>query len=497
MNWIKQLLCVTLLTFWSNSSFASPYTFQYTNGCESAYNQYIGLHLAEGNALIRQEIMRNPYNLMATYIADYEDCLLLLFNGNKNDLAQRRDHMDERLALINKGNSASEWYRLCKAGIYLHWAMVHLRFGENLKAANLFRKSFGLAKANEDKFPQFPQNDIFLGLQEAIVGTIPEDYKWLASLFGMKGNVIKGTARLTSFINQTKPDAPLRDEAIIYHAYIKFYLLSQQQQVWTFINSAQFPTDNNLMHSFVKANIAINYRKAEAAIDVLRRIENTEDYKFFPIMDYELGSAFALKTDPTAISYFSKFQKRYQGRLFVKDSWQQMALNYYVQNNLPKANYCRVQIAKYGTSTTDADKQAERFGENNNWPALPVLQARLLIDGGYYEQALQKLQACAPNSLPNTTDKLEYYFRYGRVLDEMNNDAKAVQYYQTTINLGRGRKEHFAARAALQMGFIYERTNNKQEALKRYQECLSMRDHDYQNNLDQQAKAGINRLSAK
>lgn len=497
MNWIKQLLCLSLLLLLGRVSVAATYTFQYTAGCEAAYNQYMGLHLAEGNALIRQEIIKNPYNLMATYLADYEDCLLLLFNGNKNDFAQRKSHLDERLALINKGDESSPWFRLCKAGIYLHWAIAHLRFGENLKAANHFRKSFALARANEEQFPHFGQNDIFLGLQEAIVGTIPEDYKWLASLFGMKGNVKKGTARLVSFINNSKADEPLRSEAVIYHTYIKFYLLSQQQQVWAFVNSAQFPTQGNLFHTFVKANIGINYRKAEAALEVLRSMENTSDYKAFPIMDYEMGSALALKTDPNAIVYFTKFLKRYQGGLFIKDSWQQMALNYFVQGNVPKANYCRTQIVHYGTSNSDADKQAKRFGENTAWPALPVLQARLLIDGGYYEQALQKLQNCSPNSLTNITDKLEYYFRYGRVLDEMNNDAKALQYYQTTINTGRGRREHFAARAALQMGFIYERAGNNQEAIKRYEECLAMRNHDYQNNLDQQAKAGIDRLSQR
>lgn len=498
MNRIKQLFSLALLLIISYFSSAEPYVFQYTNGCRLAYNQYMGLHLAEGNATIRQEIIKNPYNLMATYLADYEDCLLLLFNGNKADFNQRKAHMDERLELLNNSDDSTPWYRLSKAGVYLHWAMAYLRFGENLKAANLFRKSFALARANEEQFPQFAQNDIFLGLQEAIIGTIPEDYKWLASLFGMKGNVKKGTARLTSFINNSKEDEPLRNEAIIYHAYIRFYLLSQQQQVWAFVNnSSQFPTQGNLLHAFVKANIGVNFRKAEAALEVLRSAENTAGYKLFPIMDYEMGTALALKTDPDAITYFSRFLKRYNGSFFIKDTWQQMALSYYMQGNIPKANYCRAQIPRYGTSSTDADKQAKRFSETASWPALPVLQARMLIDGGYYEQALQKLQGCTANVLPNITDKLEYYFRYGRVLDEMNNDTKALQYYQTTINLGKGRKEHFAARAALQMGFIYERAGNIQEAVKCYQECLAMRNHDYQNNLDQQAKAGIDRLSQR
>ncbi|HTM67052.1 MAG TPA: tetratricopeptide repeat protein, partial [Flavipsychrobacter sp.] len=59
------------------------------------------------------------------------------------------------------------------------------------------------------------------------------------------------------------------------------------------------------------------------------------------------------------------------------------------------------------------------------------------------------------------------------------------------------RQEHYAARSALQMGMLYEKSGNTNEAVKCYNECLSMRNHDFQANIDQQAKAGINRLTAK
>lgn len=483
------------------SSFISPcasqtYVFNYTPGCHQAYEHFMALRLDEGRALLRQEIVANPYNLMPTYLADYEDCLLLLFNGSTYDLAQRKSHKEERLALLEKGDKNSPWYRLCKAGIYLHWAFVDIRFGENLSAATTFRKSFLLLKENQKAHPAFAQNNIFFGLEEAVVGTIPDDYKWIASMFGLKGNVKKGLAKINHFINTHNEQTPLRHEAIYYYNYLRFYLLQEQQEVWTYVNT-QLPAQNNLMHAFLKANIALNYRKADAAIQAMRQAQLMKDYTRFPVMDFEMASALSLKLDPAALPYFQKFIDRYKGRIFVKDTWQKMAYLYYIQGNMAKANYCREQIKKQGSTMADADKQALRFANTGLWPNTNLLQARLLIDGGYYQQALAKLTAIPEASYRTVPDKLEYTFRLGRIYDELNQDNKALQYYQTTINNGRTRQEHFAARAALQMGLIYERAGKPTEAVARYNECLSMRAHDFQNSIDQQAKAGINRITAR
>ena len=492
----KLLALLVMILSYTTSLVAAPYVFDYTPGCQKAYQQYLSLNLPEGNALIRQEMMANPYNLMATYIADYEDCLLLLFNGDRKDYQQRSSHLEERLNLLNKGDEKSPWYRLCKAGVYFHWALVYVRFGENFKATTTFRKSFMLLKENQQLFPSFNQNKIFLGIEEAFVGTIPDDYKWLASIFGMKGSVKKGVNLITSFINTSRKDEPLREEAIIYYCYLKFYLMSQQEEVWKFVNSNQFDTQDNLMRLFVKTNLALNYRKGDVAIQTLRNAQELGEYKRYPIMDYEMGSALHHKLDPEAIGYFNRYLARYKGSNFVKETWQKLGYMYYLQQNLAKANNCKAQILKSGTQQVDADKQAQRFAESGIWPTAALLQARLLIDGGYYNEALQKLQASDFEAL-SVPDKLEYYFRLARIQDELGNDDQAVKLYQSTINFGRGRREHYAARSALQLAMLYERRGNTTEAMKRYNECLAMKNHDFQSNIDQQAKAGLNRLTQK
>ncbi|RYE24695.1 MAG: tetratricopeptide repeat protein [Sphingobacteriales bacterium] len=498
---MKQMHIKYTLTFFflvcSYFSFATPqYTYQYTAGCKKAYDCYLSLRLGAGNAAIKQEVIANPYNLMATYIADYDDCMLLLFNGDKNDFAQRKAHQDERLALLSKGNENSPLHRFCQAGIYLHWAFVNVRFGEDWKAAMLFRKSFILLKENRGLFPQFDYNNVFFSMEEAVVGAIPDNYKWVASIFGMKGNIKHGVGELEKFVNRHNSNDLLYNEAVFYYCYLKFYLQSQQQETWNFLNSASY-NDDNLMSAFVKANIAVNYRKADDAIRILNEVARQPEYSSFPIFEYEMGCAYHLKLDSDANTYFQKYVQRFKGRIFVKDAWQKMALQYYLQHNMKQAQFCRDKIKQVGSTQVDADKQAQRFAENTDWPDITLLQSRLLFDGGYYPRSVSIISTKKETDFPEVNNKLEYNFRSGRIYDESGQHANAEQYYRRAIALGKDRKEYFAARAALQLGLMFERLNKYKDAVATYQLCLTMKGHDFQNSIDQQAKAGLNRLTIK
>ena len=188
-----RLLLIFLLSFAGiKNGTAAPYTYEYDDNCSKAYQYFLSLHLQEGRVLLAAEAKANPTNLMATYLADYEDCIVLLLNCDKTEYARRADHLDERIALLDKGEPSSPWYRFCKAGVYLHRAIAEIRFGDQYKAALNFRRSFSLLKENERLFPTFEYNSIFTGLEEAVIGSLPGSYKWLAGAFGIDAGCTGG-----------------------------------------------------------------------------------------------------------------------------------------------------------------------------------------------------------------------------------------------------------------------------------------------------------------
>lgn len=470
------------------------YHYTYTDNCGAAYKAYMALDMEGGDAHLKKELLADPYNLMATYISDYKDCLLLLFNGNRVDYEQLKGHQSEKLRLLGRGDEGSPWHRLCTAGIYMHWAFAHLRFNENLKAANNFRKSYQLLKENKAAYPDFAYNDIFLGIEEATVGAIPDNYKWIASLFGMRGNVQQGVGKVRGFVQGNSSGTPLYEEAVIYLAYMQYYLLSDKDAAWATVSSSKFGVQDNLINCFVKCNIALNYRKAEEAESVLKIAKRIKGYEHYPIFKYEYGYALLHKLDRRAVGYFSAFIKNYNGKMYVKDAWQKMSFLYYLNNDQKSANYCKSKIVHTGSTNTDGDKQALRFAQQSSWPDKHLLKAQLLTDGGYYTDANTLLNGISIDNYATVASQLEYYFRKARVRDELGHYEDAVILYKKAIEVGKYRQEQFAARSALQLGFLYESKGDNSIAIDMYELALSMKDHDFKNSIDQQAKAGINRL---
>jgi predicted negative regulator of RcsB-dependent stress response len=481
--------------FGSNFAFGSGYNFDFNNNCIKAYNQLMALQNEAANETLKAELERNPTNLIPHYLADYGDCLQLLFNGDEAAFKHLKNKLDKRIELIDKGDESSPWYLFCKANIQLHWALVHLRFGDNFKAALKFRKSFLLLKENEEIYPNFEENKVLLGLEQALTGAMPENYKWIGEIFGLKGNINKGVSEITSYLNaHPKGNGAMQEEAMIYYAYLKFYLQSAPEIAWRYINGSQFSEDNNLMRSFIKANLALNYRKAETAYSILTKASKTEKFDRYPILQYELAESMLPRLNMECVPIYQQFLEVYKGKHFVKDAWLKISWMAYLQGNTTFANNCLLQIKNNGKSITDADKQALRFAENPVWPLRSLLEVRLLIDGGLYTKALSKIQSIDKKQLGSVSNILEYNFRYGRIFEELKNEEKALVFYTATIKVGRNKKDYFASRAALQKGFIYECQGNKKEAIAQFTDCLSMRNHDAQSSIDQLAKAGLNRL---
>ena len=493
-------LLVNLVSFKNR---AASY-YDYDDNCQIAYINFMALHFEEGNNYITAEKKAHPNNRLAAYIEDYADCIPLLMNCDEDEYKLLAPHFDERIKILENGDVNSPWYRFCIAGIYLHKAIINIRFGEQYKAALNFRRSFTLLEDNERLFPQFEYDHVFTGLEEAVVGALPGSYKWIASVFGLKGDVKQGTQQLTTFINTHSSAQPIYAETVLYYAFARFYLLSEQKETWAFLNSPAFSTQSNLLNTFAKVNIALDYRKSDAAIETLQTAASSPDYSRYPIFDYQFGCALLTRLDSTCTNYFYRYQQKTKSDLYIKDTWQKMAFAWYANGNMNKATYCMNQVSTRGAARLDADKQALRFAKNKTWPLKNVLQARLLIDGGYSDKAIAILRSVSPAGIKFPADKSEYFFRLGRAYQAQYDDnggkenfTAALNNYTEAVTAGKGRPEQYAARAALQAGKMFEQVNMAREAREKYNECLDMPDHDFQNSIDQQAKAGLNRLEGK
>jgi len=474
---------------------AQSQQYEMTDNCIKAYQCFMAMKINEGKSWLKKEISTNPSNSMPLILVNYEDYISLTFNENPAEYKRRKPLLDQRLKALQYTDKDSPYYLFGKALLYFQWCIIRSKHGDYWDAAWDFRRSYLLLAENRKKFPQFNYNNVFLGAEEAIISTIPSGYKWISNILGLKGNMKNGMALLKSHFSTN--EIPFREESYLFYIYLKNYLENDIEGATALIKSHNLDTKNNMLYLFMAANLALNNKKASVTESLIMNRNKGSEYMPFPMLDYELADAKMKRLDYTAIDYFQRYLNQSKSKFYIKDACLSIAYCYYLMGNQTRAIEYKNRIRHIGDTEADADKQAQKFAENGSFPDKELLKARLLNDGGNNTQALNILLSKDPKSLGTESERIEYYYRLSRVYDDLNQDDKALEFYNYTLRIGSKSTEYFAARAALQAGYLQEKKGNKAEALRYFQTVLDLEDHDYKNSLDQRAKAGINRVNGK
>lgn len=495
ISFILSNITLTLyFLFISHSVAWSQKQFDFNDNCQKAYNAIISLNFTEGKQLIAQEQSSNPDNLIPILLENYIDCLPILFNGDPSDYQETKSKITERIKSIEEGDNTSPWFLYSKASILFQWAACQMRMNDLTSGGRDFRRSFLLLNENNQNHADFSPNQVLLGLEEAIIGTIPDSYRWLARILGLKGDLKGGISKVKE-IAQSRSEQLLREEAIFFYAYLDFYLGKNQSEVWRFINRQNLDLKHNLLFTYMAANLAIDDNQSQKAANILNNRNQSNQYFNVHFFDFLLGISYANNLDSRCVTSFQKFTNNYKGNIFVKTAYQKLSLYYTANHQTTKAAQEKRRILQVGTAQFDSDKQAERYAKKAGLSNSYIIQARLKNDGGYLQESLSALDKTKPSALKNEADLLEYYYRHGSVYRKLKNPKGAMLFYEKCIEIGKASQEQFAARSALELGEIYEEQKNYRLARQYYQLCLSMKNHDFQSAIDQRAKSGLARLS--
>lgn len=493
----KLLLFLTLFIV-SPSIFAEK-VYDFNATCKIAYNEIMKLKLDKGEEWIQKARKENPENLIPDLLEGYIDFFILFFNEDPKEYEKRKPKFAARLDAFDQGPENSPYYKYCKALTYIQRASIRIKFGERYSAGWDFKKANSLIKDNKRSFPSFQPNNMVYGPIQVVIGTIPSGYRWITSLFGMKGSINEGMGMMRNFINSPDPTAKLfLPEATFYYCYLMFYIENKPEEVLNFIKAKKLDVVNNHLYTYMAANLGINSKQTDYAKKVIEERNLSPDYMATTAWDFEMGyvKLHQLQLDD-AIVYFKNFINNFKGNFYVKDVLQKLSWAYYLKGNVAEAEKYRLLTLKNGNTDSDADKKANKDAKSGKWPNPLLLKSRILNDGGYQKEALGLLHGKSLADFPKPEEALEFAYRVARIYDDIGRDDEAISFYNTAIQLGKDRQEYYAARAALQKGYIYEKRNQKELAIASYQQCLDMGDHEYKDSLDQKAKSGIARCKSE
>jgi hypothetical protein len=311
--------------------------YDFNSSCRQAYQSIIELRLDEGSRILEAEKKRDPNNLIPFFLDNYIDFFQLFFNEDAAQYTAWKGRCDRRLDLMSEGPESSPFRLFTRSVIHFQWAAIQIKFGDNWDAAWDFRRSFVQSKDCLDAFPAFPPAAMLAGAMEVVAGTIPDGYKWLSSLLGIKGTVAGGMQRLQQFLASPDANALLfRDEAIFYYLYLQFYIENKHAEVFDFIRQHQLDVKNNHLFAYLYANLCLNDQRSALTQQIIRGMNSAGGYMDMPVWDMELGDACLNHLEPDAAVYLQRFLQRFKGKFYVKDVLQKLSWYYYLKG-LPAA----------------------------------------------------------------------------------------------------------------------------------------------------------------
>ncbi len=264
--------------------------YDFNATCQQAYHDIISLKIASGKALVNKARQQNPDNLIPDLLDGYIDFFILFFNENPADYKLRKSRFDQRLSRLAEGPQSSPFYNYARSAVYIQKACVEIKFGEKWNSGWDFRKAFSLIKDNRKNFPDFKPNNMMYGPMLVIAGTIPDSYKWLAGLLGIRGSIKEGMQLMTHFVNSDDPCAKLFfNEASFYYCYVMFYVENKPREVFEYISKKRLDLVNNHLLAYMAANLALNNKMNEYSKNVITNRNTSSAYLNSPVWDFEMG----------------------------------------------------------------------------------------------------------------------------------------------------------------------------------------------------------------
>jgi tetratricopeptide (TPR) repeat protein len=397
---------------------------------------------------------------------------------------------------LEKEDRKSPYYLYSMAEINLQWAMIRSNFQEFRTAGFEINRANNWLQENAVKFPSFLPNQKELGIINVLLGSLPEGFmKKALGLIGIKGNTQVGIAKLENLVSALprSPYSHFYGEAVFFLAYIQTDIVKDTSSYDKIMRNAQLIDNNSLLRNYMCGYISMRTGHNNDAISILSNRPSGSGYQPFPYLDYLLGIANMHRLDKSAATFLTSYLKNYDGINYVKDTYLNLAWLALLRGDVAgyKDNISKVKTQ--GDLYNEKDKQA--FKEANDpAPNIDLLKARLLYDGGYYDEAKDILIDKKADSFQSLKDKIEYAYRSGRIYDALGKDDLAIGFYQNTINIGKNERYYFAANSALSIGMIYENRKDYAKAKLYYNIAINMKNHDYENSIESKAKAGLRRI---
>lgn len=439
-----------------------------------------------------REVVKKPKALQEFYVTSLAETLVLLVTEDEVKFKKFEASWSDRIDLLEKIEPANADALFILAELRLQWAFVYLKFGHELDAAWNIRQAYLTVQECKKKFPEFVLVKKTSGVLEVMLGSIPEKYQWVISMFGMEGSVQRGLLELESIKNG---ETDLSFETALIYYLTQGFILQETALAAKGLHELITQHPHQRLALFLAGCLAIKNSESEKALEYFKTLQQNQQGLSIAYVDYQTGEVYLHKGEyKSSIEYYQKFLSTYTGLNYVKDAHYKIGICYWLQGKSKDAKKYFTKSKTAGNESTEADKYAARSLAENINPNVKLSKLRYATDGGYYTEAERIITTVEDADLPSKKEKIEFEYRKARLFHKSNSLAEAKQSYLQTISESGTENWYFAPNACLQLGYIFQDEKDSKEARTYFEKALTYKKHEYKNSIDSKAKSALARL---
>ena len=424
---------------------------------------------AQGNSLLSKEGLRQLDALYRSqaincgeedtesdYLSAYNSFLLYQAFENKADAEAfyaQYESFEERV----DDRPVSQ---LMYSNLTIQKSLLLVMRGEIFEGAHVFYKAHRIFKRLDAEHCGIEYIKL-QALFDIFLAQIPEQHQFFASLFGLNGNAERGFTLLNNYLQAASGKPGMYPEAIALYGYcrLKFGKLANEG-VENYI--ALSKTQNSPLITFVAVSLAVKNRLAESAVELCASYTDEYSQKF-PLLFYLKGRALLTAMDTSDLKAFSAYHHYYKGNSFKADALMREAWRHHLTGELEKRDRMIAAVGQQTALPTANDRQAKAEITKLAKEPAELLKARLLFDGGYYQQAKHTLNEM-DKSILSTYDLVDYYYRRGRICQQLKETDTALACFERVISSCACDERYIGPYSALELAVIYLNQGDKKKA---------------------------------
>jgi hypothetical protein len=483
---------LALILFFS-SLLCSAQTVDINTNAKKGIDAVIELRSQDLQKILAQERKVNPDNRVSDYLEAAALSIRIFLVEDEAYHQSKSERLDFLVNRLEALPDSEPYKRVFLAEVSLARAGIYAKFKSNIKAAWLFYRAYNLLEDNYKEYPQFAPTLIPLGVLQTAVGSLPEDYKSMASIFGFDGNIELGLKLIRQAYYYSIADPKLKFHQGYFgfvYAYVNFELATEEQ---VSLSTLDMNVKGSSFFSYLEAQQLLANGQTAMALQLMEDRPMGDAYLEVPFFDYYTGKVALMIKPEKAESYLLSFLQSSRDNENRKSTYRYLAWYHLLKSEGDKAEMYRQKILFEPTDILSGpDKQA--IAEAKRGFNIFLIRARLDFDAGRYTKIIKDLD---PKKVSKIGDEdwvyQEFYYRRSRAFQELGFKDKALAGFLKS-STWEEHETYSLGNSLLQIALLYEEKSNFKESRRYFLKALSLKSYAFHEGVHQKARAGLERM---